>query len=143
DLTLWRGFYLQELSVGVKGFVDEEGNVRKIQAKNLLIDDMGVLGLFSMPNFLSLDKGSADGWPLSVDHITVQLMFSKVRGGELRGKIGIPFLGEEPVDYTAQMEQLGDQLNYRFSIATGEGKKFETPLGAIITLDKGSIIALE
>lgn len=143
DLTLWRGFYLQELSVGVKGFVDEEGNVRKIQAKNLLIDDMGVSGLFSMPNFLSLDKGSADGWPLSVDHITVQLMFSKVRGGELRGKIGIPFLGEEPVDYTAQMEQLGDQLNYRFSITTGEGKKFETPLGAIITLDKGSIIALE
>lgn len=142
DLTLWRGFYLQDLTVHVKGLGNETTGT-KIQAKNLLIDDMGISGMFDAPNILSLEKGSADGWPFSVEHFSVQLMFNKIRGGGLKGKINIPFLGNEPIDYTAQMEQIGNELNYAFAIATNDAKEFSTPFGATIKIEKGSIIAMK
>lgn len=143
DLTLWRGFYLQDLTVHVNGLNNENGKPTKIYAKNLLIDDMGLSGMFSASNILSLEKGSADGWPFSVEHLSVQLMFNKVRGGGLKGKINIPFLGNDPIGYTAQMEQIGEELDYTFTIATNDAKAFSTPFGATIKIAKGSVIAMK
>ena len=143
NITLWRGFYLNEVSIRIKDLADDKSKDPTISARNLLIDDLGVSGLFSATNLISLQNGSADGWPLSVDQMSVKLMFSKVTGGSLAGNLSIPFLGDEPVPYTAMLEQTGNEMNYRFSVTTTAGKDFPTPFSATIRLEKGSVIALE
>ncbi|HYF69701.1 MAG TPA: hypothetical protein VD884_16265 [Ohtaekwangia sp.] len=142
-ITLWRGFYLNEVIIRIKGLSDDGTDAPSIQAKNLLIDDLGISGTFTASNLLTLQQGSADGWPLSVDQLSVKLLFNKVNGGMLGGFLTIPFLGDDPVAYTAAVEQSGKDMNYRFSIATPGDKEFNTPFGATIRIDKGSIITLE
>jgi hypothetical protein len=147
SINLWRGFYLQEVAVRIKGFTDSTsvGKDPSIQARNLILDDLGVSGVFSATNLLSLQNGSADGWPFSVDQLSVKLLFNQVTGGSLAGFLSIPLLGDEPVAYTAMVEQdrVRKQMNYRFSVATGEDKEFPTPFAAKIKIAKGSVISLE
>lgn len=143
DIQLWRGFYLQEVNVTIKGMADETGKDPAILAHNLVIDDLGVSGAFGATNLLSLQNGSADGWPLSVDALSIKLMFNKLAGGSLGGFLNVPFLGDEPVPYTALIEQVDDEMNYRFAVTTTDGKEYSTPFSAKIRIDKGSVIALE
>lgn len=147
NVTLWRGFYLQDVKIRIKGFTDSTtvGQDPSIQAGNLLIDDLGVSGLFSATNLLALENGSADGWPFSVDQFSVKLTFNRVTGGSLAGFLAIPVLGDEPVAYTAMVEQdnVKKEMLYRFSVATGEDKIFPTPFSAKIKIEKGSIISIE
>jgi hypothetical protein len=145
DINLWRGFFLQDLIVRVKVASDSSASKKgvTISAKNMLIDDLGVSGVFSATNILPIKDGSADGWPFSIDMISVTLQLNKITGGALEGKLGVPFLGDDPAPYTAQVEQGNKGMNYRFSIATTESKIFSTPFNAKIRLDKGSTIILE
>jgi hypothetical protein len=143
DIKLWRGFYLQEVNVRMYGLSDDTTKVPTIGAHNLIIDDMGVSGLFTADNLAALKDGSANGWPLTIDHLHVQLMFNRVKGGGLGGAIEVPFLGDDPVAFTASVEQTEKYLNYRFSVATPDDKEFNTPFNAKIKIFKGSIIAIE
>ena len=143
DIKLWRGFYLQEAIVRLYGLSDDTTKVPTIAAHNLIIDDLGLSGLFSADNLAALEGGSAGGWPLTIDHLHVQLMFNRVKGGGLGGAIEIPFLGEDPIGFTASVEQTDTDLNYRFSVETPDDEIFNTPFNAKIKVSKGSIIALE
>jgi hypothetical protein len=143
NIQLWRGFYLQEVDVRFKGLSQPEKKDLIVSARNLLIDEAGVTGAFAIQNALPLDAGSADGWPFSIDQLSVKLMFNKLQGGSLNGKIVVPFLGEEPIDYSAQVVQLDNQLNYMFAVNTGKDRYFNTPFSAQILLDKSSIISIE
>jgi len=145
NINLWRGFYLQDLAVRIKGFSDSttSGKDLKIEARNLLIDDLGVSGLFSVSNLLNLKEGSAGGWPLSIEELSVKIQLNRLTGGAMSGEVSLPFLGENPMGYSAMVEQDNEGMNYRFSVATSEDKKFGTPFGGEITLSKGSIIGLE
>ena len=142
DLQLWRGFFIQEADVRLTGF---SGNEKKptIQAKNLLIDDLGFSGTIGAANLLSLSDGSAGGWPLSINEMSVTFLLNRITGGSLAGLLNVPFLGEESVPYAAQMEQVGDDLNYRFSLATTGEKRFTTPFNAKVVIGKGSVISIE
>lgn len=145
NIDLWRGFYLQDLIVRVK-VASDSASSRKgitIQAHDLIIDDLGVSGVFSADNVLPLKDGSADGWPFSIDRLSVTLKLNKITGGGINGSLGVPFLGDDPAPYTAMIEQGTRGMNYRFSIATTEEKIFSTPFNAKIRLDKGSTIILE
>ncbi|MFN7234249.1 MAG: hypothetical protein ACK5U1_07305 [Cyclobacteriaceae bacterium] len=143
DIWLWRGFYLQEVAVRLRGFSRPPQSPPSLEARNLLIDDLGVSGTFTAANFMALQQGSAGGWPISIDRLSVKLMFSRVAGGSLSGLLQVPFLGENPVAYSAQMEQVADQLNYKFAVATGEDVEFKTPLLATLRISKGSLISIE
>lgn len=146
EIQLWRGFFLQDVNVrleGMKGDSTLHDNDLTIQAKNLWIDDLGVSGWFKASNLISLQNGSANGWPLSIDELAVNLKFNKVNGGSMKGDLLVPLLGDEPLAYTAQMIQENNNLNYRFSIATPSSKVFNTPFSAKIRIGEGSVIALE
>lgn len=146
DIQLWRGFFLQDVTVrleGMKGDSTLSDNDLVIQARNLWIDDLGVSGWFKASNLISLQDGSANGWPLSIDELAVNLKFNKVNGGSMKGDLIVPLLGDEPLAYTAQMLQEKNTLNYRFSIATPSSKVFNTPFSAKIRVAEGSVIALE
>jgi hypothetical protein len=143
DIQLWRGFYLGEVNIRVAGFSGDEKKPLTISAKNLLIDDLGVSGWLGASNIISLNEGSAGGWPMSIDKLSVKLLFNKVAGGSLEGALSIPMLGDEPVSYTAQIEQVEKEVNYRFSISTPSSKEFNAPFSAKIRIAEGSVIALE
>jgi hypothetical protein len=143
NINFWRGFYLQELNIRWDDIDNLSRKPITLTAKNLIIDDMGVSGSFSASNLITIDDGSADGWPLSVEQLSVTLQMNRLSAGTLTGKMKIPMLGDEPVDYEALVEHVEEDLNYRFSVATSENKEFQTPLAAKIKLNKGSIISVE
>ena len=143
NIQLWRGFYLGQVDVRFTGFQQENRKDLTIAAKNLLIDDMGLSGNFTVENLLPLEEGSTDGWPFSIDRMGVKLMFSKVYNGSLNGKMIIPFLGDEPVDYLAEIEQQDSELKYRFSANIVHDREYAAPFAAKIKLHKSSTISLE
>jgi len=148
DINLWRGFYLQDLTVRIKGLSgDSTANASKkpfsISARNLIIDDLGVSGIFTATDLIPLNEGSADGWPFSVDKLSAKIELNRLTGGSLEGYLGIPFLGDKPAGYSAMIEQENNNMNFRFAIAIPDSMVFQTPLSATIQLNKGSVIALE
>lgn len=145
NINLWRGFYMQNATVRIKVGVDSAGSSQPIRlsAYNLIIDDLGVSGKFSVGNPLPLKDGSADGWPFSIDELSVQLTLNRITGGGLKGKLGVPFLGDDPAPYVAQVEQGTRGMNYLFSISTTEDKVFDAPFSSKVRLDAGSTITLE
>ncbi|MBD0255413.1 MAG: hypothetical protein ICV83_06810, partial [Cytophagales bacterium] len=143
DLQLWRGFYLQEVDVAFKGLDSASRKMPVISARNLLIDDAGLSGLFSATNLLPIHEGSADGWPFSVDGLSVKLARNRLVGGGLAGVMNVPFLGKDTLGYSADLEQVDDQLRYKFSVITRKDKSFNIPLAGTVTLAPGSVITLE
>jgi hypothetical protein len=142
DIQLWRGFFIQEADVRLTGFSSKDKKPT-ILAKNLLIDDLGFSGSIGATNLLSLTDGTAGGWPLSINEMSVTFLLNRITGGSLGGLLNVPFLGAESVPYTAQMEQVNDQLNYKFSLATTGNKEFTTPFNAKLIIGKGSVISIE
>jgi hypothetical protein len=141
DIKLWRGFFIQDATIHFNSFANADKKP-SLFAKNFLIDDLGVSGTVGGTNLISLKEGSVGGWPISIDQVSVKFLLNRVTGGSLGGNLNIPLLGEDPIPYAAQMEQVENELNYKFSVATTDSKQFKSPLGSI-TLGKGSVISIE
>ncbi|MDJ1482969.1 hypothetical protein QNI16_20875 [Cytophagaceae bacterium YF14B1] len=143
DIQLWRGFYLQELNVTLPQELGSGTKRTTIQARNMLIDDMGVSGLFSAYNILALQQGSAGGWPFSIDRISVELRMNQLTGGGFSGAMNVPFLGEDTLGYTADMRQEKGELEYRFLVTTNAEREFKIPFSGTVRLDEGCTIGIE
>ncbi len=143
DINLWRGFYLQNLTVRLPKELKSKTGPVKLSANNLIIDDMGVTGSFGGTNLLSLGNGSADGWAFSIDSAHIDLLFSHLNGAGLKGDLQIPFLGTGPMGYEAAVQQRNGDLDYLFAVTTNAAHTYNTPIGAQITLNAGSSIKLE
>jgi hypothetical protein len=143
DIQLWRGFYLEGVDIRIKYLASSPKLDPVIMARNLLLDERGVTGSFSAMNLTSLDNGSADGWPMAIDAFGMKLLFNRITGGSLSGLISVPFLGDDPLPYTALIEHVDNVVNYSFAVTITEGKDYNTPLSATIQIDPGSVIALE
>lgn len=165
--NLWKGFYLQELRVYIDGLSGSAPTT--IAARNLIIDETGVSGTVAGTNVLSLGTGpsptppsdtppgqtppittaktgSADGWAFSVENLSMQFVQNRLMGGEMNGKIAVPFLGgeEKPLIYQADIHQSENYINYLFSIITSADTEYTTKhLKAKIKLGEGSMISIE
>jgi hypothetical protein len=142
NINLWRGFYIEETNVHLKSFTKKDSAV-VITAKGLVLDDMGITGSISATNLLTLEKGSIGGWPFSIDKIGLIFQVNSLTGGELNGKVGVPFLGSEGMPYEAMINQGEKELLYRFLVATPDKKEFNTPFSAKVILNKGSAFIIE
>jgi hypothetical protein len=145
--NLWRGFYLEALTVNVKTF-DDSNKPLVIDAKNILIDDAGVTGNLAASNVLPIENGSVDGWGISIDQIAIGFLRNSLVGGSLAGKMKVSFLGDDPFAYTGDIEQEQGELNYKFLVSTTEDKEYRTPfsadsVGVSIKLKNGSTIGME
>lgn len=140
---LWRGFFLKDLSILLPSELSSSGKRTEISAHNLLIDDLGVSGLFAATNVFLLEQGSASGWPFSVKSLKIALIQNRLTKGELTGFIGIPFLGDEPFGYSAQVISTKKELEYNFSISTTGEKEYPIPFGGTVKLDKGCIFRMK
>jgi hypothetical protein len=138
--TLWRGFFLKELNVLLPEELSNDNGVRPIvRARNMTIDNSGVSGQFSASNLISLGNASASGWPLSVDWIEVQLQHNRLKGGGLKGKINIPFLGDDPLAYVANLGHRENDLFYSFALQTTNNKKFNFFAGELLLASNSSV----
>lgn len=143
DAMLWRGFYLQDLEIGLPVQLSGPQGVRPtLQAKNMVIDDQGVSGDFAADNLIRLGDASAGGWPLSVDKLGVSFKRNQLVGGSLEGAITIGFLGDEALRYKASMSMQNNDVNYLFSIATTEAHTYNW-FGGTLTLAKNSQFQLQ
>ena len=138
---LWRGFFLKELIIKLPS---ELGNGKRteINARDVLIDDYGVSGRFAAKNILSIDQGNASGWPFSITSIEIGLIQNRLVAGEISGKLGVPFLGDEPIGYSAQIVSSHENLIYNFALQTAEAAEYPVPFGGTVRLDKGCIFSL-
>jgi hypothetical protein len=143
DQNLWRGFFLKQLKVTLPPMYTKDNGAKPfVSANNIMIDDRGVTGSFMAGNLIKLGDAAAGGWPMSIETIEVQLVHNKVRGGSIGGKLNISLLGDEPLDYLAQIQDRDSTTYYAFTIVTNDNKKFGSFLGDI-TLKKNSSVKLE
>ncbi|HEY0611966.1 MAG TPA: hypothetical protein VGD35_19975 [Chitinophaga sp.] len=138
---LWRGFYLQELEVGLPQQLATQQGRPKVNVRDFIIDDQGVSGMISAENIIKLGDASAGGWPLSIDRVGLSFSRNKLNGGELGGKMKIGFLGDDPLGYGASVSMRGQDTYYSFAVNTTADKEFKFFAGTI-TLNKDSRIEI-
>lgn len=93
---LWRGVYVNTLTVVLpKQFKKRKSEERIVfKASHLLIDGMGVSGIFSVDNILPIHEGEASKWQFSVDHLEAEFVTNKLVSAGFEGKIVLPISDE-------------------------------------------------
>jgi hypothetical protein len=137
----WRGFYLQELEVGLPQQLASKEGRPKVTVRNFIIDDQGISGALTAENIVKLGDASAGGWPLSIDKVGLSFSKNKLNGGTLGGMLRIGFLGDDPLAYDATINMRGDGTYYTFGLQLTAEKKFSFFAGEI-TLNKDSRIEI-
>lgn len=132
---LWRGFYLQELEVGLPQQMASKQGRPKVNVTNFIIDDQGVSGSIKAENIVKLGDASAGGWPLSIEKVGLSFSKNKLNGGSLGGQLKIGFLGDDPLAYDATISMRGGDTYYSFALQTTADKTYSFFAGNI-TLNK-------
>ncbi len=121
---LWRGVYLQELSVSLpEHFKNRERAGRlSFSANDVLIDHQGFSGLLTARNLLTLEQGSMSGWSFSVTDLSVELMAGRLVGAGFGGEITVPVVSRDsPFAYQASIRQNDE---YVFALSPPEAMEF-------------------
>ena len=121
---LWRGVYLQELSVRLpEHFRNRERAGRlSFSANDVLIDHQGFSGLLTARNLLTLEQGSMSGWSFSVTDFSVELMAGRLVGAGFGGEITVPVVSRDsPFAYEAFIRQNDE---YVFALSPPEAMEF-------------------
>lgn len=137
---LWRGFFLEDLNVVIYNLNTEP---IKLSAQHIIIDDTGVSGIAAASDVVTIEKGSADGWAFSIDQLSLQLVQNNLASGVFNGSIKVPFLGDTPIGYGAEMALENERLNYKLLVKTMADLEYTTKLSASIKLKEGSTISVE
>ncbi|HEX2968177.1 MAG TPA: hypothetical protein VHO46_03660, partial [Bacteroidales bacterium] len=140
---LWRGFFLKEVTVKLPSELGSGSTRTEISARDLLIDDFGISGRLSATNVLSIDNGEASGWPFSINSLEIGLIQNKLVAGNIEGLMKVPFLGDEPLGYMAQIMNYNNDLNYTFAIKTTAEKEYPCPFGGTVRLDKSCVFSMK
>jgi hypothetical protein len=122
DISLWRGFYLENFVVTLPRKVCEEGEQTEIYARDMFIDDAGVTGYFGASNVLSLGQGKTDGnWGFSVDSLEVGLTTNELTAGMMDGQIEVPLMDNNALEYVAAITKSErGSADYHFAVSTEE-----------------------
>ncbi|NIG55052.1 hypothetical protein [Chitinophaga sp. Cy-1792] len=136
---LWRGFYLQEVQVGLPQQLATAKGRPMVTVKNFYIDDQGISGSLSAANLVPLGEASLGGWGISVDKLGLSFSKNKLNGGELGGLMEIGFLGKDPLGYNASVSMRGSDTYYSFGVNTTVDKAYPFFAGEI-KLNKNSRI---
>lgn len=90
--NLWRGIYVETLNVVLPEEFKKKNSKARIHfnAKDLLIDRMGVSGHFLGTNLISLDEGDASGWEMSLDSLDVKIAANSLVSADFSGDILLP-----------------------------------------------------
>lgn len=111
---LWRGLYANSVEITLPEEFQIRGNTKRItfSAKDLLIDGMGVSGIFTANNIMDLGEGSANGWSFSVSSINLGFRANSLVSGGFGGAIVLPMSDPQK----RCKEGAGSELDYNATI---------------------------
>ncbi len=119
---LWRGFYLNNLSVTMpRQFSKGNAGAVTVGASHFIFDDKGLTGrVFANGNLISLCEGNLGGWAFSIDTIGLEVVANRPKGFNISGYLNIPIFskGSQPC------AELDECVRYRANILPGNVYSF-------------------
>ncbi|WP_299123043.1 hypothetical protein [uncultured Tenacibaculum sp.] len=122
---LWKGVAIEKIKVTLpKEFAKRnESNRLKFSAEGFLIDGEGLTGRFGVENLLTIEQGSASGWPISVTDLYASFIAGDITGAGFGGHIGLPLTGklttEDIVNQTEHVKGVKKAMKYTAIIDVG------------------------
>jgi len=156
---LWRGFHMDNLTVVLptdKFSIDETptDNVSptpvSVSAQNVIFDNMGLSGAFSVNNILPIDEGVFGKWAMSIDTFGVNIISNHLVDVGFSGKVHVPIVKPEAQDgiptpeeclgYSAKIMDFG---HYEFDVSpNGDGYQVDMLKGEMI-LQPNSYVSMD
>jgi hypothetical protein len=148
----WMGFSMPEMDMTFPEIVKSIDN-KKVQAtvKDLIIDRHGLTGKFNADNLLTLDRGTLDGWFVSIDNLKCSFFKGTFQEAGMKGRVILPLSGSDTknpksqLDYlcTLSRDSVEKKTNFQFGIQVNEGKELDIPIWkANMKILKGSAITI-
>lgn len=137
---MWTGFALQSLKIKLPKEISKNGRRMEIVANNLLIDNMGLTGMFQANNLFNIHEGSMSGWDFSVDEIGIGFNCNRISSGHLGGLVQIPIIDSaESLKYSADVSHnySNQETDYVFCISPTNGVRFNV-FSANVALNSNS-----
>ncbi|MFV8363636.1 hypothetical protein ACNQGO_09620 [Flavobacterium sp. ZT3P35] len=106
--NLWRGIYVETLNVVLPEEFKKKNSKARVHfnAKDLLIDRMGVSGHFLGTNLISLDEGDASEWEMSLDSLDVKIAANSLVSADFNGEILLPVSDKKSTCSQGQRSEL-------------------------------------
>ena len=92
--NLWRGFWLQEMTMTIPGYIggNDKGGKTSVKVNNMIIDETGFSASFLVKDLIKWNDGKkVDGCAFSMDSIWVNVLQNNLSEAGLSGAIGAPF----------------------------------------------------
>ncbi len=123
---LWKGVYIDRFSVTLPDqFKANGGPPISVEARDMIIDDLGMTGMLSAYNLLSLEEGNLNGWAFSMDTFSIRMLAMQFQELHFAGKINLPLFGADkitPEDCLGYGAMIMPGNDYRFSVNAGEDR---------------------
>ncbi len=141
---MWTGFALQSLLVKLPKEISKTGTSTEISVNNLLIDNMGVSGLFQVNNIFKSTEGNLGNWDFSIDELGAGFVCNQLTSGHLKGTVNIPIMDSaQKLQYTADLyyNTLMKNVDYNFVIKPASDLRFAV-FSANVNLNNNSSISV-
>ncbi len=141
---MWTGFYLKSLKVKLPPEISKAGKRTEVLVNNLLIDRMGLSGLFQVNNVFGTNEGSMSGWAFSVDELGIGFVANQLNSGHLKGKLNIPVIDSATsIGYEANVyyNPLDKETDYGFIINPANGVRLNV-FSAVVDLENTSKVSI-
>ncbi|MBN8703120.1 MAG: hypothetical protein J0M08_08645 [Bacteroidetes bacterium] len=138
--AMWSGFYLESLKVKLPSEISQAGKRSELEVHNLLIDNMGLTGLFQVNNVFSTEQGTMSGWGFSLDELGVGFLCNQLNSGHLKGKVSVPIMDStQTLVYNANVyyNPQSKETDYSFALSPANNLKFNV-FSAQVTLNSNS-----
>lgn len=141
---LWRGFYLKELKVKLPPEISKTGQRTEVNANNLLIDNMGISGMFIVKPLFEIGEGNMSGWGFSIDRLKANFVTNNLTGGQLMGRVKVPVDEINSLSYSATMNKNfnSGKVDYHFVVNPTNNMSFDV-FGADVNLNSNSYMSVE
>jgi len=138
NTKMWKGFFLKDMIVRLPGNLSKDTVQRStIEAHNMIIDNMGISGLFSAKNVIPKGEGKIGKWPFSLDEISAEITKNQMVSYGFNGTITVPPLSDTAtLNYEAFIDL---DNNYNFIVETQETLNMDM-WAAKLRLDPNSYI---
>lgn len=139
---MWTGFSMQSLKIKLPKELSKTGKRTEVEAANVLIDHMGVTGVFKVNNIFQANEGSMNGWDFSIDELGVGFTCNQLSSGHLKGNLSIPIIDSAPsLQYSSDViyNPITKDVDYMFSVKPTSNVKFDVFSADVILSNNSSI----
>lgn len=141
---MWTGFYLKTLKITLPKELSKHDSLTAIIANNLMIDNTGFTGKIAVNNVFTISEGDASGWGFSLDQLSVSFVSNHLSSGSMKGKLKIPAMGNNGLDYDALMTWIPQtkETGFTFTVSPQSNLSFDA-FNAKVDLHQSSLITVQ